>query len=610
VYPKQNNAWSEWFLPAIGIGYISSSLKKAGFSVQTLNLSLIHDSREAALEEMINKFKIDIIATGGIIHNLDAVREIVETAKKIKPDIVAIVGGGLVTHSPSEVMSIIDKADYGIVGEGEMTACELMSFLEKNEDAKSLNIDEILGVVYRNPKTGQIVVSARRDDIADLDSLPWPDYEGFGYFELAKKYSTDGRINAFIVGSRSCPFRCTFCARSGGAKYRQRSMASIFKEIDYLVNTYHIDEVCFSDELFAEKEDRLFEFCDRIKSYGLGWHASLRVTRRVTLDLLLKMKDAHCVTVQYGLESANDDILKSMRKGTTAAEILSTLRNTKAAGISLTACNFIFGDAAETMDTAMGTLNWVKENYDLLDEIDLVPIVLYPGTQLYDDAVKSGKIKDAVEFIRSGCPIVNVSKIPDAEYYRLMDFELPKTRSLLRMKNACSNRDKLYEAITVSGDRDSYIHSHICERCGCEIVSRIVPQNMTFVRKECPNCKSIFKSYSAIPYFQAFEEQITKILKRPGLAIWGAGALLHELYLSNEYFRNSDVNIIDTSVSKQNSGFYDKSVSSPGEIENMGIHALLYVVSAPVYNLFYSHRSVYNNITDFFWIFNVGLFGI
>jgi ribosomal protein L32 len=380
---------------------------------------------------------------------------------------------------------------------------------------------------------------------------------------------------------------------------------SIFEEIGFLVDTYHIDGICFCDELFAANAERLFSFCERIKRYGVGWNVNLRVSDKINLNLLQKMKEANCLSVQYGLESADDSVLKSMRKGTTVTQIFSTLENTKDAGISLAGCDFIFGDAEETAETAKNTLNWVNDNYELLEEIDLIPIILYPGSELYNNALKDGKIKDAVEFIKKGCPVTNVSKMTDPEFNQLVNFELPKTRSILRKKVYCSSKLKYNEKISGLAYALEYIHSHTCDSCGNEVISHVPPQHITFIRKVCPNCGKIFKSYSAIPYFQAFEEKITKILSRRNIAIWGAGALLHELYQANDFFRNNDVVIVDSSFSKQDYGFYGKPVFSPAKIDD--VTSILYVVSSPTYRLLYNHKDIFRNVRDFYWIYDIGL---
>lgn len=69
--------------------------------------------------------------------------------------------------------------------------------------------------------------------------------------------------------------------------------------------------------------------------------------------------------------------------------------------------NFIFGDVEETIETATNTLNWWKKHPQYA--IILNFIVTYPGTTLHEYACEVGIIKDEVQFIKDGCPAINVS---------------------------------------------------------------------------------------------------------------------------------------------------------------------------------------------------------
>ncbi len=231
VLPRVPGALEIWNVPPIGILYVSSSLKKQGFNVYTLNLMLSDEPITDIIKEKIQEFNIDVIGTGDLVLNYRAVKEVIDAAKDFKPDIVTIIGGGLVTHSPKEAMKIINNADYGIIGEGEFSMGELIFALENNDD-----ISKVKGIIYRSHE--ELICTETRVDIENLDSLPFPDYEGFDYFEFSKKLSVNGKIDALLTTSRSCPFNCTFCSSSGGSKYRQRSLDNIFEELEYLNKPY------------------------------------------------------------------------------------------------------------------------------------------------------------------------------------------------------------------------------------------------------------------------------------------------------------------------------------------------------------------------------------
>lgn len=199
----------DWPIPPVGILYVSSYMKKMGFSVHCLNLGICANDPIDELRQVIQEKHIDIVATGDLVVNYDIVKEIVDCAKAVSEKIVTIIGGGLVTHSPEEAMRLIPNADYGVIGEGELTDSELVLALEEQQ-----NIEQVKGIIYR--KGTNLCRTLPREPIENLDTLPWPDYEGFDYFEIVQRHLGDNNMTAPLTTSRSCPFQCTFCSTSGG----------------------------------------------------------------------------------------------------------------------------------------------------------------------------------------------------------------------------------------------------------------------------------------------------------------------------------------------------------------------------------------------------------
>lgn len=209
VMPAVPYTLYDWPIPPVGILYVSSYMKKMGISVHCLNLGICGENPMVEMRRVIQDKQIDIVATGDLVVNYDIVKEIVDCAKSISENIVTIIGGGLVTHSPEEAMQLIPNADYGVIGEGELTDSELVLALEEGQ-----NLAHVKGIIYRNGS--ELSRTLPREPIEDLDALPWPDYEGFDYFEIVRRHLGDNNMTAPLTTSRSCPFQCTFCSTSGG----------------------------------------------------------------------------------------------------------------------------------------------------------------------------------------------------------------------------------------------------------------------------------------------------------------------------------------------------------------------------------------------------------
>ncbi len=335
----------------LGIAYVSSSLKKAGYNVTTLNLNHHKGEVLEIIKKEIKKKKIDVVATGGLSFQYNTIKSVIEAAKKAGKGIITIVGGGIITSDPKPAMKALEYANFGVIGEGEVTINELCYVLEHGG-----KLSKIAGIIYKSNNFYKI--TRPRGEIEDINALPWPDYKGFE-IEKYLKLSPPGisglneQNTVFMLASRSCPYNCTFCFHTTGRKYRQRSLDSFFEDLNYLVTKYRINFLCLADELFSLNLERVKEFCQRIKKYKIQWWAQFRVDN-ITPQFLPFLKEGGCRVMSFGLESADNRILKSMRKNTTVEQIEKTLKLVYDAGISFEGA-FIFGDIEETWETANNT---------------------------------------------------------------------------------------------------------------------------------------------------------------------------------------------------------------------------------------------------------------
>lgn len=566
VMPKTSGLWDEWATPPIGITYVSSYLKENGVQVYTVNMNLEEEEIETVLRDYITQYHIDILGTGDLVVYHEKLQKIAFYARKIKPGLKIWVGGGLVTHSPIEAMNLIPEADYGMIGEGEVTSLELVRFLERNPGGyQEEDIEKIDGLVIRKDD-GSLFLTEKRAEISDLDSIPFPDWEGFRLVETCQKYAKEsGSIVAPVVSSRSCPNSCTFCSKSGGKRYRQRSLENIFAEIDELVNLYHVNKLNFNDELFAADIERLYRFCDMIEKYHISYRISLHIGKNLTLELLKRMRQSGCSVIFYGLESADDNVLKSMRKHITLEEIERCLKITKQAGIVVEGC-FIFGDPAETKETVAKTLSWIEDNY-AMGLFETAPIKLYPGSQLYEDALASGKIKDATEFIRNQCPLLNVSSLTDEEYDDLVNHRLTAVQEM-RLK---PQKDlKLYGEHGIKG-------TTVCSNCGNQMEFEVkdISTMMRMYPKRCRHCGGMEYLNLLPSYYNAIKEKLSMLIEDRKVAVFGCGSIWRMFYMAGDIFQKGEYLIIDETPYLQMKGWNGRKVYSPAYIRENKVDVVI-----------------------------------
>lgn len=406
------------YVMPMGTLYVSAYLKQYGVAnVVTLNLNHCDGEEYDILKDTITRKNIDIVGLGGLSGEYQDLARMANYAHTIKPEIIIVMGGGIVTADPETAMLAIPEVDYGIIGEGELTIVELVEALTNKK-----NINDVDGVIFRDCD-GSLIRTANRKEIDNLDLLPFPDYEGFSYGDYlinnpdmsdeGKRYS-----QVSIIGGRSCKFNCTFCFHPSGTRYRQRSLDSIFKEIEWLTQHYNISYIALREELFATDNERVREFCKRIEKYDFDWSIQLRIDN-VNQDLVDLLKTTRCRYIFVGVESAVDKILKSMHKGITVEQIENALEMLHIAGLN-SRSGVIMGDTMETIETANETIEWFMRNHERY-RMFLDMIIAFPGSIIYNRACRDDIIPDKVQFLKDGCPIVNLTHMPEEDFLCMMN---------------------------------------------------------------------------------------------------------------------------------------------------------------------------------------------
>lgn len=487
----------DYYYP-LGLLYISAALKAAGYDVHCLNTNHYEGTVEELLREKIAKLGgYDYVLTGGLSIEFKRVRNVVNAVRSVSTKSKLILGGGLITSEP-ELMFDVLAPDYIVIGEGDVTIVELIAALERGSDVR-----DVPGVGYLTPD-GHFKCTSERDALMELDSLPWPDYDALEYEKILDNQKNDSvsydqvdDVRMYCIsGSRSCPFKCTFCFHPLGPKYRQRGLDSIMGELEERVTRYRINFITIYDELFAYKRERVLEFCRRIKKFidGLDWECkwicSLRVNN-VDDELLKVMKASGCFAVSYGFESYSPEVLMSMKKGT-KPEMIDRAIELMNKNNLLTTANFIFGDPAETKDSIRTTLAyWRKHSYLGLGLFFIQP---YPGTAVYNYCISKGLIKDKLDFIENHLR----DKRNMSEHLSDMEFQL-----LVVEVDITLRRDRLSSTPhSLSLMKDGRYQVAVrCPRCGKDNTyrNRVIPSLRLYnIPFSCRGCMSSFSAVSRL----------------------------------------------------------------------------------------------------------------
>lgn len=418
VVPRFVSKIGQHYTFPLGLAYISASLKSKGYSVECLNLNHCDGTIKTILKNKFRNNYFNVLCTGGLSIHYTQIKNILSSTRDIAPSVLTVIGGGLLSSNPKLIMSSL-KSDFGIFGEGEETIIELAREMSLSQNYSSIN-----GITYFDV-TKKLIITPPRPAIKDLDELPMPDYDGFGidmFLDMQTPnddhymYHFDDPRALPVIASRSCPYNCTFCYHPLGKQYRQRSLDSLFKELDYIIKKYNVNILTIYDELFSADKKRIRKFCERIKPYGIKFLISMRVDG-VDPETLSILKNAGCFLVGYGLESASPTIIKSMKKHISLKQIKTALDLTYESKLAMQG-NFIFSDRSETLSTAEETIKfWL--NYRK-HQINLTALYLYPGTELYAYANSKGIIENPIQYLEHSCPPKNITQMTDMQYSELL----------------------------------------------------------------------------------------------------------------------------------------------------------------------------------------------
>lgn len=374
--------------PPIGLAYVAASLEKAGHQVTFID----SDPMGLTFHQVVNTAvseKPDVIGLTGMTAMMDIVFDLAKAIKRKDKKIITVLGGVHASALPRQTMEEEPFIDILVKGEGEKTVVELMEALDSEQYVK--NLKKVKGISYR--EKGEIIENPARDPIENLDDLPIPafhllpmnKYRSYGWYAWVNGVRQPyGSIHT----SRGCPYKCTFCDANIilGRKYRCRSIDNVMEEIDLLINKYGVRTLRFEDETLTVKKKRAKALCEALikKNYPCEYAGAGRVNE-IDEETLRLMKQANFILVNYGVESGNNKVLKSINKNFTKEKVKEVFEMTERIGL-FSMASFIIGLPEDTLETCEDTINFACElNADYTGVACVIP---FPGTEVYKYALE------------------------------------------------------------------------------------------------------------------------------------------------------------------------------------------------------------------------------
>lgn len=364
----------------LGIGYLAGALKQS----HEVNAYHFHKI-QYAWEEIpgrVDLLKPDIVGLTCSTFNRGNVREMIKFLKTIDNKITIVVGGVHATFCYEQMLTKYG-ADVVVMGEGEKTIKELCNAIENN-----LPLDSIKGIAYK--EKNNIIVTPPSDPVQNLDDLPIPDYS------YAVPYIERSKIG-FIITSRGCPVRCTFCSTSSywGQKVRMYSVKRVVDEMEMIISRYKVKKIFFHDDTFNLGIERVKAICKEImdRKIKVEWGCSCRVTP-VSEEMISCMVEAGCRHICWGIESGSEEMLKKIEKKISLQQIRNAFElSRKFNTVMSTGAFAMVGNPGETGNTINDTVKFLN-SIPMTDLPSASILYVLPGTLIYKDLKNKGYIKD------------------------------------------------------------------------------------------------------------------------------------------------------------------------------------------------------------------------
>ncbi len=347
-----------------GPAYIAGAARRAGHSVEVFECLFAQDM-DCELKACIARFQPDVIGISiRLVHayiidaeeryntrHLDLrenVRQVVDIARQAT-NAPIILGGPGFNYYARDWLEYLGL-DYGIRGEADFSFPRYLDLLEKGGD-----ITTVPGCAYR--RDGQIHKNPR-ERVECLDDTALPAYD---LFDL-ERYQQHG-ISPGILTKRGCAFRCTYCPYHSmeGARYRLKSAARVVDEIEHIQRISSPKMIVFCENNFNVPKRHAEAICQEIidRKLKVRWGTGDLRPMGITGEFCSLLRDSGCDYVNLSIESGSDRMLKSMRRGYTAADVRQSLDCLEKSGIPYGA-SLMFGAPGENPET-------VKESLALLD---------------------------------------------------------------------------------------------------------------------------------------------------------------------------------------------------------------------------------------------------
>ncbi len=378
--------------PPVTLAYLTAIAKSAGHVARLVDAPAKHMTIEAA-RSAIRGFEPDLCVVAVSTPSYAGDMEAIHRLKSERPASRFAAIGVHASARDAEVLTDCHALDFVIRGETEGTIAPLLDALQRGMPR------DVAGITFRDGD--DIVRNPDRAFVADLDSLPMPDWSDVGPRDYRLPFSR--RRFLCLAPHRGCPYSCSFRTAPAhyGHRVRRRSVANVVAELRRnMVEQGVTDHFMWADTFTIDRE-YVLELCSGIVDSGLRvrWTCNSRLDT-VDEEMLEAMAAAGCWMMSFGIESPDPVVLHCANKDPRTRdrrELFAPLATARRVGIR-TVAHFILGLPGDTPDTIRRTVSFARELP--LDFAQFYAAAPFVGSRLHAQAERNGWLAPATSFAR------------------------------------------------------------------------------------------------------------------------------------------------------------------------------------------------------------------
>ena len=305
--------------------------------------------------------------------------------RQLCPDAKIVIGGPGIKHNIANPMDRFRNnirgtglVDDWIAGDGDQS---LVEYINGNLSYPGINSD------FWTP-------------LADLDSLPYPDWSDYNFFLYTQTFIP-------VVDAKGCVRNCEFCdIIEYWEKFQSRKAQKIFEEMLYMIKHYNMQNFDFRSSItngnlkeFKKLLQLMYNYNqDKYVPEQISWNASfiVRPKSQHPPDMWEQMAATNA-TLSLGVESVVPSVRKNLGKYFENDDIDYHLEMAKKYNVKINLM-IITGYPTETIEDYEFTKQWFRDRVQynkVITRLFLSPITILPGTGLERNLKKHGVIFDA-----------------------------------------------------------------------------------------------------------------------------------------------------------------------------------------------------------------------